>query len=162
MDEDTLLEIVKKGEDSRIQFKLDVTSPDALAGEIVSFFNAKGGTIYLGISDDGFAKGLDGESVRRLNQMISNVATQHIKNPVSVLTENILLSNSKVVIAIRIGEGREKPYFDRNGIAWIKEGADKRKIVSREEIRRFFYARAASRSKRAFIVRLPSVKIAYW
>ena len=138
MTEDKLLKIAQKGEDSRTQFKLDVASPDAMAAEIVSFLNANGGTIYLGVSDSGDIVGLDGESVRRINQMISNVATQHIKNPVSVLTDNILLSNAKVVIAVKVEEGREKPYFDKNGIAWIKEGADKRKIVSREEIRRFF------------------------
>lgn len=138
MDEENLHKIAQKGEDSGTQFKLDVTSPDAMAAEIVSFLNANGGTIYLGVSDSGDIVGLDSESVRRLNQMISNVATQHIRNPVALFTENILLSNSKVVIAIKIEEGREKPYFDRNGIAWIKEGADKRKIVSREEIRRFF------------------------
>ena len=138
MTEENLMKIAQKGEDSCTQFKLDVTSPDAMTAEIVSFLNAKGGTIYLGVSDSGDILGLDGESVRRINQMISNVATQHIKNPVTVLTDNILLSNSKVVIAVKVQEGREKPYFDKNGIAWIKEGADKRKIVSREEIRRCF------------------------
>jgi len=138
MNEEDLMKIAKKGEDSRSQFKSDVPNPDSLAAEIVSLLNADGGTIYLGISDNGDISGLDGEDVRRLNLMISNVATQHIKNPVTVLTDNILLSNSKVVIAIKVPEGREKPYFDKNGIAWIKEGADKRKIVSREEIRRCF------------------------
>ena len=138
MNEEDLMKIVRKGEDSHSQFKSDVANPDSLAAEIVSLLNADGGTIYLGISDNGDISGLDGEDVRRLNLMISNVATQHIKNPVTVLTDNILLSNSKVVIAIKVPEGREKPYFDKNGIAWIKEGADKRKIVSREEIRRCF------------------------
>ena len=126
MNEEDLMKIAKKGEDSHSQFKSDVANPDSLAAEIVSLLNADGGTIYLGISDNGDISGLDGEDVRRLNLMISNVATQHIKNPVTVLTDNILLSNSKVVIAIKVPEGREKPYFDKNGIAWIKEGADKR------------------------------------
>ena len=111
------MKIAKKGADSHSRFKSDVANPDSLAAEIVSLLNADGGTIYLGISDNGDISGLDGEDVRRLNLMISNVATQHIKNPVTVLTDNILLSNSKVVIAIKVPEGREKPYFDKNGIA---------------------------------------------
>ena len=100
MTEENLLEIAHKGEDSCTQFNLNVTNPDAMVAEIVSFLNAKGGTIYLGVLDSGDIVGLDGESVRRINQMISNVATQHIKNPVTVLTENILLSNSKLLFRV--------------------------------------------------------------
>ena len=37
---------VLKGEDSTNQFKIDVSNADALAAEIVSFLNTKGGTIY--------------------------------------------------------------------------------------------------------------------
>ena len=70
-----------------------MANPDSLAAEIVSLLNADGGTIYLGISDNGEISGLDGEDVRRLNLMISNVATQHIKNPVTVL-QNSFSRNS--------------------------------------------------------------------
>ena len=97
MKEEDLIKIAQKGEDSSNQFKCDVTSPDALAAEIVSLLNAKGGTIYLGISDNGEILGLGSEDIRRLNLMISNVAMQHIKNPVTVITENVLLANSRVV-----------------------------------------------------------------
>ena len=137
-----LVQNVAKGEDSENQFKEDVTSPESLAAEIVSFLNAKGGTIYIGIDDSGELKGLSAEDVRRVNQMISNVASQHIRNPVSVTTENIRLENGSVVVALHVPEGGDKPYFDRNGSIWLKEGADKRRAVSREEIRRFFEASA--------------------
>ena len=36
-----LVQNVARGEDSENQFKADVTSPDSLAAEIVSFLNAK-------------------------------------------------------------------------------------------------------------------------
>ena len=137
-----LVQNVAKGEDSENQFKEDVTSPESLAAEIVSFLNSKGGTIYIGIDDSGELKGLSAEDVRRVNQMISNVASQHIRNPVSVTTENIRLENGSVVVALHVPEGGDKPYFDRNGSIWLKEGADKRRAVSREEIRRFFEASA--------------------
>jgi len=138
MTEKEISEIAQKGEDSASQFKIDISNPDSLASEIVSFLNAKGGTIYVGISDAGEVKGLDSLDVRRINQMVSNVASQHIKNPVSLITENTLLNNSRVVIAIRVEEGRDKPYFDGKGVAWVREGSDKRRIVAREEIRRLF------------------------
>ena len=46
MNEEDLMKIVRKGEDSHSQFKSDVANPDALAAEIVSLLNADGGTIY--------------------------------------------------------------------------------------------------------------------
>ena len=90
MNEEDLMKIAQKGEDSHSQFKSDVANPDSLAAEIVSLLNADGGTIYLGISDNGDISGLDGEDVRRLNLMISNVATQHIKNPVEQKCQTLL------------------------------------------------------------------------
>lgn len=41
------------GEDSRRQFKRDMTNVDALAAEMAAFANAEGGVIYLGVDDDG-------------------------------------------------------------------------------------------------------------
>lgn len=138
MDASELKKIAEKGEDSRTQFKADIESPDGLAAEIVSLLNARGGVIYVGIGDGGEVSGLESRDVRRINQMVSNVASQHVRNPVSVLTENIALEDGRVVVAVEVPEGNDKPYFDRNGVIWLKEGADKRRVLSKGEIRRFF------------------------
>jgi ATP-dependent DNA helicase RecG len=75
--------------------------------------------------------------------MISNVGSQHVKNPVSLTTENIAIGNSRVVIALHVDEGRDKPYFGKDGVIWLKEGADKRRVASKEEIRRLFESSAS-------------------
>ena len=46
------------GEISRRQFKRDVTNGDPLAAELAAFANSEGGTIYLGVADDGSLPGL--------------------------------------------------------------------------------------------------------
>lgn len=138
MQEEELIEIVARGEDSRHQFKVDVTNPDSLAAEIVAFLNARGGVVLVGVDDHGGFVGLDADGVRRVNQMISSIGSQHIKNPVSLITENVSVGTNRVVIVLQVDEGRDKPYFDRNGVIWLKEGADKRRVVSKEEIRRLF------------------------
>lgn len=43
MDETELLEVIARGEDSKHQFKANVTNPVALASEMVAFANAEGG-----------------------------------------------------------------------------------------------------------------------
>lgn len=130
------------GEDSQHEFKVDINNPDSLAAEITAFANAKGGNIYIGIDDYGQIIGLRSEDVRRINQMISNVASQHIKSPVAVETENIVISENKIVIILKIPQGLDKPYFDRKGIIWLKSGSDKRKINSKEELQRIYQSTA--------------------
>src|SRR5262245_14721648 len=126
------------GEDSHRQFKQDMQSPDALAAEMAAFANSDGGVLFLGIADDGSLPGLSLADVSRLNQMISNVAAQHVRSPLTVQTENVDLENGRLVIALTVPRGIDKPYFDRNGVIWLKSAAAKRGENSKEELRRLF------------------------
>lgn len=121
----TLIELqaqIALGEDSRRQFKRDVTNGDSLAAEMAAFANSEGGTIYLGVADDGSMPGLSRADVARLNQLIGNAASQHVRSPLTVQTENIRVGDERVVIVLTIPKGQDKPYFDRNGVIWLKSG----------------------------------------
>ena len=129
---------VALGEDSRRQFKQDVTNADSLAAEMAAFANSEGGTIFLGVADEGTLTGLDKEDVARLNQLISNAASQNVRSPLTVQSANVAVGKGRVVIVLTIPKGLDKPYFDRNGVIWLKSGADKRRVNSKEELRRLF------------------------
>jgi ATP-dependent DNA helicase RecG len=129
---------ISLGEDSHRQFKRDVTNVDSLAAEMAAFANSEGGTIFLGVADDGSLLGLSRSDVKRLNQLISNAASQHVRSPLTVQTENIRVGEDRVVIIVTLPRGQDKPYFDRNGVIWLKSGADKRRVNSKEELRRLF------------------------
>ena len=105
---------------------------------MAAFANSEGGIIYLGVADDGRLVGFNAEDVRRLNQLIGNAASQHVRSPLTVQTENLKLPEGKVVIVLSIPKGLDKPYFDKNGVIWLKSGADKRRVNSKEELRRLF------------------------
>lgn len=126
------------GEDSRRQFKRDVTNSDSLAAEMASFANCDGGAIFLGVADDGSLPGLDRADVKRINQLIGNAASQHVRSPLTVQTENVAVAKGRVVIVLTVPKGQDRPYFDRNGVIWLKSGADKRRVNSKEELRRLF------------------------
>ena len=87
------------GEDSRRHFKRDVTNADSLAAEMAAFANSEGGTIYLGVGDDGSLPGLIRTDVARLNQLIGNAASQHVRSPLTVHTENVAIGDEHVVIS---------------------------------------------------------------
>lgn len=132
-----LIELIARGEDSRTQFKKaqDVTNAKSLAGEMAAFANSKGGRILIGIDDTGSVIGLSPEDIRRINQLISNTATDSVRPSINPETENIPVGG-KVVMVVTVSEGISKPYADNDGVFWVKSGADKRRVTSREEVQR--------------------------
>lgn len=136
MDAAALRAKIASGEDSTCQFKVTVTHAHSLAAEMAAFANASGGVILLGVADDGSLPGLSPEEVRHVNQLVSNAACNLVRSPLVVRTENILLENGKIVIALTVPEGWDKPYFDKDGVIWLKVGSDKRRVNTKEELRR--------------------------
>lgn len=137
METTELIDLLSRGEDSRQQFKTDMNNADALAAEIVAFSNTAGGRIFIGVNDDGSVRGLSGAEVARLNMLIANVASQVVRPAVNPLTENVP-HPAGTVLVLSIAEGVNKPYMDKNGAIWVKNGADKRRATSREELQRLF------------------------
>ncbi len=129
---------ISLGEDSRRQFKADVRNADSLAAEMAAFANSEGGVIFIGVADDGSLPGLPNKDVSRVNQLISNTASQHVRSPLTVQTENIPADNNRIIIVLTVPKGIDKPYFDKNGVIWLKNGSDKRRVNSKEELRRLF------------------------
>lgn len=132
-----LMKILAQGEDSRNQFKKNINNPDSLAAEMVAFSNGQGGFVYVGVDDDGSISGLTSNDIHRLNQMISTVASQHVVPAINPITQNTTI-NDRLVLVMEVPRGINKPYQDKNGVFWVKSGADKRKATSREEIQRLF------------------------
>lgn len=137
MEATELIEILSRGEDSRHQFKSDMTNVDALAAEVVAFSNSAGGRIFLGVRDDGSVSGLSSADVARINQLLANAPSQGVRPAVNPLTENVAHPQGTVLV-VTVAEGMSKPYMDKNGVIWVKNGADKRRATSREEIQRLF------------------------
>lgn len=134
-----LIELIRRGEDGQTQFKQsqDVTNAKSLAGEMVAFANSKGGRIFIGVDNNGSVTGLSPNDIRRINQLISNTATDCVHPSINPETENIPIGE-KLVIIVTVPEGISKPYSDNDGVFWVKSGSDKRRVTSREEVQRMF------------------------
>ncbi len=137
METTDLIDLLSRGEDSRHQFKENFSNADALAAEIVAFSNTAGGKIFIGVQNNGSVLGLSGADIDRLNQLLSNSASQNVRPAVNPLTENVPHPNGTVIV-VSIPEGVNKPYMDKNGSIWVKSSSDKRRATSREEIQRLF------------------------
>ncbi|MCP4214533.1 MAG: hypothetical protein GY765_07740 [bacterium] len=138
MNEATILKRIAKGEDSRTQFKEIFNNSEQLAAEMVALSKSKGGIIIIGVTDDNKVKGLEPKDINRLNQLISNTATEVVKPPITPFTE-IIEIKGRNILTVEVKEGINKPYCTNKNVFYTKVGADKRKI-SREELLRLFQA----------------------
>lgn len=140
METEELLAIIANGEDSRHQFKENITRAESLVSELAAFSNSKGGLLLIGVTDDGGIQGLTIDDMGRINQLVSNAA-KDLKPPISVTTENIALPSGMVMV-VDVPEGLSKPYMDGNLHVWVKNSANKSKVSAREELLRMFQSSA--------------------
>ena len=141
MNEQELLKIIKGGESTTVQFKERMPHPDSLAHELIAFSNSRGGIIIFGVNDKtGELHGLSFNEIQQINQQVVNIASQKVYPPVYLTTDTVSVKDNHLVI-ISIEEGISKPYKDSNGTIYVKNGADKRKVTSNDEIARLLGSR---------------------
>lgn len=141
-DPQKLVELISNGETSEVQFKEAFSNSDAIAAELAAMANARGGMIVFGVKDKtGEIVGLDFSALRELGSRVSQIATDAVKPFVPVTTEVVALpvgGEVKRLLLVRVEEGVAKPYKDRNGTIWMKQGCDKRKLTENAEQLRLF------------------------
>jgi len=136
MDSQKIKLLIALGETSTVQFKLNVDNEQSFARELVAFANSKGGKILIGVDDKTWnIIGLEDNDLRRLTDLIVNAANEHVKPAIFIESETILVDEKKIMV-VSVPEGIDKPYKDKEGIIFLKNGANKRKVTSNEEISR--------------------------
>lgn len=82
---------------------------DSLAKEIVSFLNAQGGVIFIGIRDDGSIIGASNIDDALLS--IGNIATGQIEpRPSELIKTSIIYEEGKPIIQVMISKGIDSIY----------------------------------------------------
>ena len=141
MTEQELIQIINGGESSKVQFKERLPHIDSLAHELIAFSNSRGGKIIFGVDDKtGELHGLTFGEIQEINSQIVNIASQKVYPPVFLETETVSVQGEQLII-VSIEEGLSKPYKDSNGTIYLKNGADKRKVTSNDEIARLLGSR---------------------
>ena len=83
---------------------------DDIKKEITAFANGEGGTLYIGVRDDGTVTGL--ESVDNVSLQISNMVRDAIKPDLTMfLHYKTIEIEEKQVLEIEIQRGTERPYY---------------------------------------------------
>ena len=134
-----LLDLINVGETSKVQFKQEMDD-DKFAAEMIAMSNSKGGVILVGVQDKtGEIIGLNYEQLQAYNNRLANVANDKVKPQIFIETEVVTIDkDAKKVLAVTVLEGISKPYKDKNGTIWVKQGSDKRRLTDNNEQVRLF------------------------
>jgi len=142
MEAKELLEIIEKGEASTVQFKREFDNQEKIAAEMIAMSNSRGGMIIFGVEDKtGTVIGLDYAGLQNISNKVATIANDLLKPQVYITTEIVSIDTEagrKNVMIVHVDEGIAKPYKDTNGVIWIKQGPDKRKLTDNNEIIRLF------------------------
>lgn len=98
---------MKYEESDKVELKREMIKD--LDKEIIAFLNAHGGTIYIGVEDDGNVVGVPKELKDKYDEMISAILTNNIKP--NSRNKVDFSYNEDNVLAIHIKEGDSKPYY---------------------------------------------------
>lgn len=100
--------LILEGEGVRLDFKTTITHLHKIAKTMVAFANNKGGTLLVGVLDDGSIKGV--KSVEEERYMLLQAGNFYCKPPIEpVFTE--IESDGKTVLVAEIPESEHKPHY---------------------------------------------------
>lgn len=98
---------MKLEESNGVEFK--EIMPDGINKEIIAFLNAHGGTIYIGIKDDGTIVGVSKEKRDLYDLRLTGIMSDGIKPYARNLVS--FEYNQDNVLVIKVKEGDKKPYY---------------------------------------------------
>ncbi len=135
-----LLELIRKGENSGVEFKRDEIQNYELAKEIVAFLNFYGGSVILGVEDDGAIRGT---TRGKLDEWVAELCRVKIDPPIIPYLESFPeIEPGKSITVVTVPTGLDKPYarlHDNKRTYFIRVGSTSRE-ASREELERMFQA----------------------
>lgn len=133
-----LPEILANGENSGIEFLPEAIEPAGLAMHVVAMANLKGGSILLGVEDDGSISGIQRPDLE--HWVMDTVFGRYVHPLILPYYEVVSLDDGKRVAVITLTEGTAKPYVVRDAPreeVYVRVGSTSRR-ATREQLARLF------------------------
>ncbi|MCD4696232.1 MAG: ATP-binding protein [Bacteroidales bacterium] len=99
--------LILEGEHQQLDFKFEISDAQKIAKTFVAFANTDGGTLLIGVKDNGDIAGIRSGEER----FMAKKASENFCDPVIDFTSKEWRINNKVVLEIFIPPGANKPYY---------------------------------------------------
>ena len=114
-----LAERIRDGENAVVEFQRDDLTPEALASVLVGFLNREGGSVFLGVEDDGAVSGLRRER-RAAEEWLMASVRRRVRPAVIPPWQTIRWDERRTVGIVSVRpEVRDLPYQVRQASAWV-------------------------------------------
>ena len=123
-----LPKLIDRGETESLEFKESLRLKEEICQAVSAFCNANGGSILVGVSDDGTIIGVD--IGRNTLEELANYIKRNT-DPAIFPSVNVLDAEEMEIIAIEVKESAEKPVFFKNH-AYKRVGKTNQRISSSE------------------------------
>ncbi len=146
MTEAELRALIARGEGQRVEFKAAEADAANFAQALAALANSGGGTLLLGVADDGSIPGLwyaqpphITRAIRTLpdlagwRQFVVNLSRHNCEPAVPIAVEHVAV-DGRDVLAVHVPDGQDKPYR-ANGRVYVRVDADIHE-ATREEVAR--------------------------
>ncbi len=121
-----LLQKIAEGEHQKQDFKFCINDSRKIARSLVAFANTNGGSLLIGVKDNGHIVGVQSEEEY---YMVESAAKIYSRPPVPFSTRQ-WHADGKTVLQVMVESSREKPHFARDEegkwTAWIRHHDENR------------------------------------
>lgn len=141
-----LLEIIRNGENSGVEFKRDVIQNHDVAKELVAFSNFEGGIVLLGVEDDGSVSGITRDE---LEEWVMTTCRDKVRPGLIPFYEVVKdVEPGKDVAVVRVSRGFDVHtlWHNNKNAYFIRVGTQSREPTP-EELGRLFQQRGSFRAE---------------
>jgi ATP-dependent DNA helicase RecG len=128
------LELIKKGENYHLEFKLEEENNEDFAKTFVCFANTDGGRILVGVDDSGKIIGVS--DIDKVMLRMDDIALNRCEPPITIFQESLNIDEKNIVI-VNIKKGSQRPYKTKSGQYYIRS-SNRCRQATREELLRIF------------------------
>ncbi len=135
--------LVAQGEGLHLEFKQKLPDWPKLMREIVAFANTEGGTLLIGVDDDGTISGL--KDPREIEEALVLHLQEWIRPSLDLLLDVVPLTRKRAIVAIQVPQSKTKPHYalekplDPQGIVLVRI-ADNSVRASKETVELLRYS----------------------
>jgi hypothetical protein len=125
-----LLDMIGKGENKNVEFKvtLDAKNDKEFLESVVAFANTSGGTIFLGVDDNGGVRDFREDVRARIADLVHGNCDPQIE----IQVRQVTLAGDHQISIVEVAEGTNKPYILNNKGIFVRRGSSDRQIKRTE------------------------------
>ncbi|MBI3649469.1 MAG: putative DNA binding domain-containing protein [Acidobacteria bacterium] len=141
LDRTDVLNLIKGGEDTHLEFKLRLVNTEKVTAEIVALANSGGGAIMFGVNDQRRIEGLD--DPEQVEEQLLEICRQQIKPALLPRLDKVYFDNGARIVVMQVDD-RRAPHRTPDNRYFIRIGSTKREADGNEIAALFARSRVAA------------------